>query len=461
MDEKKLRGIETAMIAFLGLVLVASVVIMIKINQPKDESLPPNITTVSSSVGVNLTNVDDEEKIVTDPKLTEEEIEAARVGAENIAYGRVTELPDYDKTITNIDPLVLSGDETLEITDTHYIIANNITLQDNALLIIRNSHFEHRKEHAFQYELKAEGNSKVIVENSILSNQCNGSLNWAFFDNADLTTNNVRQSECNLWNFFSGSATASITDHPFNATVCDQAQVTIDQGKKMEIELCYPDGVVVDQILPNDIDLLVFPNENDTGVDSLLTITNSTVDGWGVGVSPNSDIIIRDTPGITLSIIVGLPWQNQTVTLDGLDSKLYEDKTWQIADSTLRLVNTTTYGWEPNAFGTNTMIIRNSNYSGNTNNSSTAKYIVENSISGQMQAQESVEMIITNSTITGDVIALDNSNILLIDSTVGDVNNPDSVLGNIIAKDKGRITLQNTSVLGQLRQTENGAIITQ
>ena len=167
----------------------------------------------------------------------------------------------------------------------------------------------------------------------------------------------------------------------FGGTTCDNADVTISNSKTLELELCFPTASVVDEALPTEIDVFTFPNENDIGIDWRLTVTDSTIDGWGVSIPPQSEITIRDAGAATVSVIVGSPWEGQTVVLDGLDSKHYGDQTWEIVDSILRFVNVTIYGWEANVFGrNNTIVIRNSNYSGSSISGGPNTLIVENSV---------------------------------------------------------------------------------
>ncbi len=297
----------------------------------------------------------------------------------------------YEKRVEVSDPISLSGSETLEIVDTHYILSNKIQLADDAGLVIRGSLLDLRQDYAFQHGLEATGNSRVEFHDSELQTSCTGSLNWGFFENASLTAANINMPGCNTWHLFAGDATADITNWDFfGGTACDGSDVTIRDSSTMEIELCFPEGAVVNEALPVEIDDFSFPNGDDQNVGFRLRILDSSIDGWGIGVVPRSSITIRDTPAVTISIIVGFPWQEQTVELDGLARKLYEDQTWRISDATLRLVNTRTYGWEPNVFGDNTLIIRNSDYSGSSINSSTAKYVIENSIMGLTRTQERV-----------------------------------------------------------------------
>ena len=92
------------------------------------------------------------------------------------------ETKTYSAIVVQEEQLTLQNNEVLEIVDTHYIAKNNILLKDNATLVIRDSKIEHQKDYTFQYEIKAIGNSKVIIEDSVVSNNCTGSWNLNFLD---------------------------------------------------------------------------------------------------------------------------------------------------------------------------------------------------------------------------------------------------------------------------------------
>ena len=95
------------------------------------------------------------------------------------------------------------------------------------------------------------------------------------------------------------------------------------------------------------------------------------LDGWGINVGPGSDITIRNTPAVTVGVGIGFPSQNETMTAVGIRPGQWEDQSWDFgADTRLRLVNTSTYGRELNAWGENTMVISDSDYSSSAVNGS-------------------------------------------------------------------------------------------
>jgi len=359
-------------------------------------------------------------------------------------------------------PIVLSGDDVLEITDTHFLHRGSITLSGNAKLIITDSVVEHVKDFAFEYEVKATENSEITVNNSGIGTTCTGSFNWAFFDNSRLTVDGMDPTlaQCNTWNFMSGSSVIDVRNwRTFSGTVCDQTSVEVRDSRDMEIELCMPWPTVMDVELPTEIDAYVFDPGPDSTMEFQLSMFSSTIDGWGINVGPGSDITIRNTPAVTVGVGIGFPSQNETMTAVGIRPGQWEDQSWDFgAGAKLRLVNTFTYGWELNAWGGNTMVIRDSDYSGSAVNGSDSHYIIDNTTAGQLVAFDSVDMIVTNSIITGDVVANDNRVITLIDSTVGDETGKHSG-GNVYARGNGRVILRNTVVLGDQITQDNGEII--
>ena len=100
----------------------------------------------------------------------------------------------------NRKEILLSGNDSLEVTNSQYTQKHNITLRDNATLIIRNSSFEHRHDHSFQYQLRAYDNASVIIENSEIGSS--DWLNWYFDRNSSLVLRNVKNDQSGIWHVF-------------------------------------------------------------------------------------------------------------------------------------------------------------------------------------------------------------------------------------------------------------------
>ncbi len=367
----------------------------------------------------------------------------------------------YSQRIDLDEPIDLAGDEVLLFEDAYVVHRGDIRLRDRAQLVLRDSMLLHDKDHSFQYELVAEGESQVVVQRSGVGTVCNGSLNWAFFDDSRLVATEMdpTYAECNTWNFLSGRSQVQVDGwDTFSATVCNGAQVEVHRSETLELEFCLSSGVVIDTTLPAVIEgEFVFDREDDPGAEYSLRVTDSVVDGWGINMLPGTDLTVRDGGAVTIAIITGLPWDNVTVEVEGLRSGFYPDQTWQVHDSRLRLINTEVYGWEPNAFHNNTIIIRDSDYTGSMVNSGTAHYEIIDSRVKLLVAAERVTMTVRNSVITGDVVANDDSEIILIDSRVE--LDDQGGQGSVIATGNGRIILRNTVVEGRQATEGNGEIV--
>lgn len=184
----------------------------------------------------------------------------------------------YSKSVFNGEPIVLDGDDVMEITGTHYIQQNRITLKGNAMLVIRDSWLELRHGHAFEHGLEARDNSSVVFENSVINTSCTGGMNWGFYNEASFFAENITQPGCNTWNYFTDKATAKIVRwDKFGATFCENSEGNISGSSSMELELCYPIGARVDNELPTNITELDLPGSIDRNVRFRLHIRNSSV----------------------------------------------------------------------------------------------------------------------------------------------------------------------------------------
>jgi hypothetical protein len=355
------------------------------------------------------------------------------------------------RNIYNNKLLQLEGDQILVLDNANYTHENNIVLKGNSKLLIRDSRFEHKQTYGFQYGLEAMDSSQVIIENSELHTSCKGPLNWSFHGNSSMVAVRVHMPGCNTWNLFTDNSRLIMKGWDnFGGTLCENASADIRDSANMEIELCFPSGAIVDTALPLKVSSLMSPNEDTLNVHFSLKMTNSSLAGWGISVLPQSRITIRDSPAVTVSIIIGLPWRDQTVVLEDLRPSYYQDSVWQIVDSRLQFINSTAYGWEPSVFAhNNTLILRNSVTACCLHNSDHAKYVIENSTMGMIRAQEFVEIVVTNSTVLGDVIAQDNSRIRIMNSTVG---------GNIVARNSAQIILVESRFAGEIIKEDDGRV---
>lgn len=336
----------------------------------------------------------------------------------------------YSKKATSDRPINLTGDQVLEITDTRYTQKSDITLKGNAKLIIRDSFFEHSGDSSFKFWLKAYDNAQVIVENSKIKSS--PWLNWEFYNFSSLTLLNVDQSESGIWHYFPDNSKVSAKNASFHGTLANDSQADIDGSKDTFIELVFLPGSEIDESLPKIITKeYVFPNNNDKLPDKMkLSLKNSTAPNWGITVTEEDKVTIRDTENLTVTFSFGYKFINETIELSDLKSKRYTDNTWNFKNSYLRLINTKTNKWSPIVGVENTLIIKNSELADNAFSNTKAKIIIEDSTAQFLRAKDNVQMEIKNTDIEGDVVAEDNGKIRLINSKVG---------GKKVEKENGKI----------------------
>lgn len=269
----------------------------------------------------------------------------------------------------------LTGNQALELNGDHYLLQANVTLQDDATLIISNSNWEYQQSQAYQYQFLAQDRARVIIKNSKLGTSCLGALRWNFYNHAQLIAENVDVSGCSVWNYFGGSARARITNWAkFGGTACGAAYLNIDNSQDLELELCPQPEEDLDIELPVQVNKFEFPQQKPQ-----LSIKDSTISGWAVSLTPNSDLTIRNSSLVTLGIIAA--GDEDSVEISGLENGYFDSQSWQVADSQLRLINTR------------------------------AKF-------GIVKAIGAARLTISDSHINGDVIATDNSTITIKDTEI-------------------------------------------
>lgn len=180
-------------------------------------------------------------------------------------------------------PIVLTGNQTLTISDPDYTIKANIILHDNSTLIIRDSLFRHSADYTGQFELTAYDNARVVIERSTVS----GAINWWFFDNASLQMTDVTNN--GVWSSFLGQSTAVIRNvSSYRGTMSFFASVDIDGAREADIEFVFPPGSTVDESMPATIGSTpyVFPNDGDRGVNFRLRVANAASTAFGATILP-------------------------------------------------------------------------------------------------------------------------------------------------------------------------------
>ncbi len=356
--------------------------------------------------------------------------------------------------ITNTSPLILTGNTIMTVANVNYIQRNDIVLEDNAQLIVQSGAiFEHRHDYSFEHTLEAYDNSKVIVRNAEI--QSSNWLNWGFHNSSKFILNTVEQSQSSIWHTFADTSSGSIQYARFNGTIFGSASLDIQHSPSTFVEFVYPTGSTVDDSLPtgSTVSDLSVPGIDDTGISFNFRMRDSIPANWGITVGAQSDITIRDTDGLTTTIVVTDPWHDETVDLSGLGPYYYADETWNVIDTTLRLVNVTANPWSPIAGGTNnTLILRNSILADNAFSWGNANIQIINSTGSFVRAGNHVSMTVSGSYISGDATATDSGTLTILNSHIH---------GQVVAEEDGTVHMTNATVDGTISKTESGTITAQ
>lgn len=338
----------------------------------------------------------------------------------------------YSEAVESDEDILLTGSDTLVIRDAYYLQRGSITLRDRARLVIEDSLFNHQQPHTWGSRLEAEDESQVIIRNSVLKSA--GWIPWEFRDNSTLVMEDTSNMFSAVW-VSCGDASRCVVRNlsKFEGTVYGSAHLGVHGTSPIFVELSLSPGAAMDEALPSSIDAYRFPNAGDSGVGFTLEIRDAGRVRWGLSLHPNTRAVIRDTRKLSIGIKVEEPYRGMRVELSDLRKKLYEDETWVVGNTSLRLVNTWAENWYPTAGDGNVLVVRNSDLADNALSSGNARIIYENVTIGFVRGGDRVEFTIKDSFIRSDVVAEDHSVITLINT---------KVRGKLIEKDSGRIVMR-------------------
>lgn len=343
--------------------------------------------------------------------------------------GRAAREPSTDYPLVETGGLLeLSGDEVLVISGEHRVHRGDIVLRDHARLEIRGATFDHVHGSSFEFTLDAYDDASLVVSDAEV--RSSDWLNWNFFDRASLTLDGVEQRESRIWHYCADECEVAIRGTRFHGTLDHAAHADIEDADDLFLELVWPDGVSVDEQLPTRMEDYHFPNDGETGIPISLDIRRSTASNWGLTMRAASDVTLRETNHLTVTIAIGEPWKDVTVELSDLREQRYEDQTWTIVDSTLRLVNTRTNRWSPIVGSGNTLVLRASDLADQAFSWGDGRVVIEGSTLQTVRARDQVQITVRDSHVIGDVVAQDQGTITLIDTRVG---------GAVVESDNGRV----------------------
>ena len=342
--------------------------------------------------------------------------------------------PSYMKAVFNEKPIILSGDEKLEIVNTYFIQNQNIILKDRAELIIRNSFLEQRSVAASPvHYLEAKDFSQVKIINSDV--RAEPGIVWKITDHANLVLQNATLPAGTLagwgiWHEVTKEAAVSVRYSPFHGSLTDRVNVTISNSPDVYLDLDL-NGAIVDKDFGTKITDFTLPESSDHNLGFKLKITDSVASGWGIKAYPTSNLTVRNGDNINLSLLFNKPLEDAEIILDGLQITKFEDRTFGFRQMKVRLVNSAVATWIPTVGEANQLTIKNSNVTEQRWSWGGAKVTLENTNATLVRARDNVEIVVKNSTVTGDIIAEGNGKVTIINSTVP---------GQRIIRDNGRIS---------------------
>lgn len=338
----------------------------------------------------------------------------------------------YSAKIISSESLILSGDEKLEIIDTKYVQNGDIILSGNAQLIVRDSLFLQKGEGSQAFSLRANDNSKVIFENSVL--KTSKWIDWSFSDNSELIYN--KTSAGVSWHSFGGSSSLLVIESAFGGTIYDDSKFVIRDSPNVALELYVYENEVISEsgLRKGKVDSFVFPNEGEENIGYSIDIKNSKIRGWGIGVGPRGTMSLKDSEDITICLPVHAPYINESIYFDNLKKDFYEDRTIKYAGTTLLLERVSTRGWCMNSHNENTIYVTNSDIDDINHNGGNGRMFYENVTSNVAITSDNNYLELKNSVIKGDVVAKGNSTIVLINT---------KVKGKILERDNGSVIIQD------------------
>ncbi|MSU75507.1 MAG: hypothetical protein EXS55_03275 [Candidatus Magasanikbacteria bacterium] len=325
----------------------------------------------------------------------------------------------YAKAVINDQPITLTGDEVMEISNTNFLQKHNIILKDRSQLIIKDSQFEQQNSRSVGHYLEARDFAQIKITNSDL--RFSPGTTWRITDHASLNYSGSSMAADAtsgiVWHEVTKEAKVDVYGTPFHASVTDRVQITIDRSPDVFLDLNV-NGAIMNEDFPRAPIDYVFPGHNDHNIYFKIKITNSVAYRWGIKLSPVNDVTINNTDGVNIGLVFGWPLENATIALDGLKVGKFEDRIIVARQMKLRLINTTVTEWIPVVGDNNTLQIKNAALASQQWDWGWANVVLENCVIPSARAKNNVTMTLKDCAVNGDVTALDDGKIILINTTV-------------------------------------------
>lgn len=324
----------------------------------------------------------------------------------------------YSKKVINDKPLILSGNQVMEITDTYYVQKNNINLSGNAKLIIKNSYFKQLLEYFSQYKLDLYDNAELIIEDSDVRGTNWFFVAWDFFDNSKISYKNVTTNiPFEIWTSAHDNSQVTADNSAFGVTVGQNAKVTITNSPRAGVELIIKGAQTQATLKPGQLTSYTFPEKPTSGIDFQITLKDSYVASWGVSLQEGAKVTLVNSKLGNVGMAFGP--EKEIVELTDYTNKVYSEKKMVYKDIELVLKNSSAKTWTMTPFGDVTLKLNKviaESFTMYPNFAKNAEFIGEDMDVAFISTTDNTKVTLTNSRVWGDIVAKDNSVVTLINT---------------------------------------------
>jgi len=343
-----------------------------------------------------------------------------------------TPKPSVTDTMIQEGDLVLSGDEVQEFSDVHFILRGNLVVRDRASFRATNVILEQHQAYNKQYGIKVQDDATFELQNVFIDSGGPCWLNIDFMGSSRVSLIKVWGAGTNIpWYTIQDNAQVSIEESVMGMTPFGESTGDISiKRSSVALELAIPYTGRIDVTLPFGFTpSWNFPSSEDSGIPYNIQVEDSWLRSGGFAISPGAQVTVRDTETVVLLFGVGWSQSEAVVELRDLKPGFVEDRTWEVDEVVLRLVNTYVNEWYPTAGGNAELTLIDSKVN-EMEPSGQARVIIRNSRVSVIHASNQVEMWVYDSSVDFDVVAYDQAVIHLFNTSVG---------GKIHQADEGKI----------------------
>ena len=320
-----------------------------------------------------------------------------------------------DKEEVVLAGLTLNKSDEKTFQNKKLLVTGDININDDARLTILDCEIFIDQEYHQQYTLEVKGNAHLRVEDSDLSTRDWTWHNWNYIDNSEIYLKNFTWTI--LWQGIDGSHGVSFASEntAIGLTASPgptQNKISISTSPAVHLELAFDPGTY-DFTLPapgSYVDLWTAPYY------PLLEVANSTIKQIDIDVTPDVNLIVRDTKDLNFGWAMGFTGNVGHYTIDGIKVMHYDDQTFAADDASLRLINTNVENWWPTTFGSIQLTVRDT-VMADPRTWENSRMIIEDSQLYLFAANDNSKTEIHRSTIENNIHAAGEARVDLYDMT--------------------------------------------